>query len=338
MEMLNSGAMSEPGIDRAAISYPVHIKSVSPEETLRKYLSVITVTGSLLTFPTYRGRFAPSPTGPLHFGSLVAAVGSYLEAKSRNGEWLVRIENLDPSREIPGASKEILSTLEVLGMEWDGEVVYQNRRNDAYQTALTLLEKRNLIYSCACSRKEIADSGIMGRGSPIYPGTCRDSPPGAERSRALRVRTGNNLIEIKDALRGLIRQRLERDIGDFVLRRADGIFAYQLAVVVDDAEQGVTHVVRGEDLLDSTPRQVHLQQLLGYPTPAYMHLPVVVNAQGEKLSKQTLAAPIITADPVSQLIMAVRFLGQEPPAELTGSGIVSFWKWATRNWRSERIP
>lgn len=330
--------MREPGIDREPISYPVYIKPVPSEEILRKYLSVITVTGSLLAFPTYRGRFAPSPTGPLHFGSLVAAVGSYLEAKSRNGEWLVRIENLDPSRETPGASKEILSTLEVLGMEWDGEVVYQNQRNDAYQAALTLLEKRNLIYPCACSRKEIADSSIMGRDSPIYPGTCRDSLPGAERSQALRVRTGNNLIEIKDALRGLIRQRLERDIGDFVLRRADGIFAYQLAVVVDDAEQGVTHVVRGEDLLDSTPRQVHLQQLLGYPTPTYMHLPVVVNALGEKLSKQTHAAPIITADPVSQLIMAVRFLGQIPPTELTESGVASFWKWAIRNWRSEKIP
>lgn len=289
-------------------------------------------------FPTYRGRFAPSPTGPLHFGSLVAAVASYLEAKSRNGEWLVRIENLDPSREISGASKEILSTLEAFGMEWDGEVIYQNRRSEAYQAALTLLKSRNLIYPCACSRKEIADSSIIGVDGPVYPGTCRDNSPDTARAQALRVRTDNNLIEIKDELRGLIRQRLESDIGDFILRRADGVFAYQLAVVVDDAEQGVTHVVRGKDLLNSTPRQVHLQQLLGYSTPAYMHLPVVVNTQGEKLSKQTRATPVAPVDPVSQLIKAVRFLGQEPPAELIESNIVSFWKWARKNWKSELIP
>lgn len=286
----------------------------------------------------YRGRFAPSPTGPLHFGSLVAAVGSYLEAKSRHGEWLVRIENLDPSREVPGASKEILSTLEILGMEWDGEVVYQSRRNEAYQAALTLLKDKNLIYPCVCSRKEIADSSITGIDGPIYPRTCHGDLPDTERPQALRVRTDNTLIEIKDVLRGLVRQRLESDIGDFVLRRADGIFAYQLAVVVDDAEQGVTHVVRGEDLLNSTPRQVHLQQLLGYPTPAYMHLPVVVNALGEKLSKQTHAAPIVTADSVSQLIMAIRFLGQKPPAELIEGNIASFWEWVTKNWKSEMIP
>ncbi|KIO47979.1 glutamyl-Q tRNA(Asp) ligase [Nitrosospira sp. NpAV] len=289
-------------------------------------------------FPTYRGRFAPSPTGPLHFGSLVAAVASYLEAKSRNGEWLVRIENLDPSREIPGASKEILNALEIFGMEWDGEVIYQNRRSEAYQAALTLLKSRNLIYPCACSRKEIADSSIIGIDGPVYPGTCRGNLPDTARARALRVRTGNNLIEIKDELRGLIRQRLESDIGDFILRRADGVFAYQLAVVVDDAEQGVTHVVRGKDLLNSTPRQVHLQQLLGYSTPAYMHLPVVVNTQGEKLSKQTRATPVAPVDPVSQLIKAVRFLGQEPPAELIESNIVSFWEWARKNWKSELIP
>lgn len=288
--------------------------------------------------PIYRGRFAPSPTGPLHFGSLVTAVGSYLEAKSRYGKWLIRIENLDGSRETSGASKEILDALEVFGMEWDGEVVYQNRRNKAYQAALALLEKQSLIYSCVCSRKEIADSSIVGIEGPIYPGTCRGGLAGEEQPAARRIRTDNKLIEFQDRLRGLIRQRLESDIGDFVLRRADGIFAYQLAVVVDDAEQGVTHVVRGEDLLNSTSRQIYLQQLLGCPTPSYMHLPVVVNAQGEKLSKQTHAAPVTTSDPVSQLIMAIRFLGQTPPAELNESDITSFWKWATRNWKPEKIP
>ncbi|MDQ3186481.1 MAG: tRNA glutamyl-Q(34) synthetase GluQRS [Pseudomonadota bacterium] len=287
--------------------------------------------------PIYRGRFAPSPTGALHFGSLVAAVGSYLEAKSRHGKWLVRIENLDQSRETPGASTEILSTLEAFGMEWDGEVIYQSRRNTAYQAALALLEKRNLIYPCVCSRKEIADSSIVGLDGPIYPGTCRGSFANEEHPGARRVRTDNKLVEFQDGLRGWVRQRLENDIGDFVLRRADGVFAYQLAVVVDDAEQGITHVVRGEDLLSSTSRQVYLQQLLGYATPAYLHLPVVVNANGEKLSKQTHATPVATADPISQLIMAIRFLGQVLPAELIESDLASFWKWVTENWRTEMI-
>ena len=288
--------------------------------------------------PIYRGRFAPSPTGSLHFGSLVAAVASYLEAKSRNGEWLVRIEDLDPSRETPGSSKEILRTLEALGMEWDGEVIYQNRRNKAYQNALDLLEERDLIYPCVCSRKEIADSSISGIEGPIYPGTCRDSSFHEAHRSAWRIRTDNNLIGFKDVLRGGVRQRLERDIGDFVLRRADGVFAYQLAVVVDDAEQGITHVVRGEDLLNSTPRQIYLQRLLDYPTPTYMHLPVVVNARGEKLSKQTHAAPVAISDTVSQLIMAIRFLGQTPPKELNESDVASFWKWIMENWKPQMIP
>ena len=288
--------------------------------------------------PIYRGRFAPSPTGSLHFGSLVAAVASYLEAKSRGGEWLVRIEDLDPSRETPGSSKDILRTLEALAMEWDGEVVYQSRRNNTYQAALDLLEERDLTYPCICSRKEIADSGISGIEGPIYPGTCRGGSFREAHHSAWRIRTDNNLIEFRDALRGWVRQRLDRDMGDFVLRRADGVFAYQLAVVVDDAEQGITHVVRGEDLLNSTPRQIYLQRLLGYPTPAYMHLPVVVNTRGEKLSKQTHAAPVVISDTVSQLIMAIRFLGQTPPAELNESSVTSFWKWMTGNWKPEMIP
>ncbi|MDN5936843.1 MAG: glutamate--tRNA ligase family protein, partial [Nitrosospira sp.] len=213
----------------------------------------------------------------------------------------------------------------------------QSRRNNAYRSALALLEKRNLIYRCNCSRKEIADSSIIGIDGPVYSGVCRGGSPNGEYPGAWRVRTDDHLIEFKDALRGMIRQRLESDIGDFILRRADRVFAYQLAVVVDDAEQAITHVVRGEDLLNSTPRQIYLQQLLGYPTPAYLHLPVAVNAQGEKLSKQTHAAPIDTSDPVSQLMLAIRFLGQAPPKELTGSNVTSFWKWATKNWKAEMI-
>ncbi|MEK7843668.1 MAG: tRNA glutamyl-Q(34) synthetase GluQRS [Pseudomonadota bacterium] len=290
------------------------------------------------TLPNYRGRFAPSPTGPLHSGSLVAAVGSYLEARSRQGEWLVRIENLDPPREVAGAAKEILDTLEVLGMEWDGEVVYQNRRNEIYQAALAALEQQGLLYPCICSRKEIADSSIIGIDGPVYPGTCRGGLPAGRNSTALRVLTHDDPIEFKDALRGLIRQQLASATGDFVLRRADGIYAYQLAVVVDDAAQGVTHVVRGADLLDSTPRQIYLQQLLGYSTPAYMHLPVVTNKQGEKLSKQTQAAAVDVSRPVAQLVTAMRFLGQTLPAELVESSIASFWQWALENWQPQKIP
>ena len=287
---------------------------------------------SITANSAYTGRFAPSPTGPLHFGSLVTAVGSYLEAKSRKGKWLVRIENLDASREVPGASQTILRMIEMLGMEWNDEPIYQNRRNAAYQAALDALESRGLVYPCVCSRKEIADSSIRGIEGPIYPGTCR-AGFSETRTGARRVRTDNTPIEFTDALHGPMQQRLESDIGDFVLCRADGIFTYQLAVVVDDAEQGITHVVRGEDLLTSTPRQIYLQRLLGYPTPFYMHLPVVTNAKGEKLSKQTCAPPVDISRPVLQLMMALDFLGQTPPPELVQGSVKDLWEWAMHNWK-----
>jgi glutamyl-Q tRNA(Asp) synthetase len=263
-------------------------------------------------------------------------VGSYLEARSRNGQWLLRIENLDASREIPGASEAILRTIELLGMEWDGEPMYQNQRNAVYEAAIFALESHSLVYPCFCSRKEIADSSIRGIEGPVYPGTCR-AGSNKKRTGARRLRTDNALIEFTDALRGRIRQRLESDIGDFILCRADGVFAYQLAVVVDDAEQGITHVVRGEDLLNSTPRQIYLQRLLGYPTPHYMHLPVVTNATGQKLSKQTCAPPVDISHPAPQLMMALRFLGQRPPAELAKSSVTTLWEWATYNWKPEAV-
>lgn len=288
--------------------------------------------------PNYRGRFAPSPTGQLHFGSLVTAVGSYLEAKSHDGEWLVRIENLDATREVPGASTVILKTLESLGMEWDHEIIHQNHRNSIYQAALSLLDTHGLVYPCTCTRKEISDSSITGVCGPIYPGTCRKKQLNKNHFTALRIRTNKCLIKFEDTLQGQVSQRLESDVGDFVLRRADGIYAYQLAVVVDDAEQGITHVVRGLDLLDSTPRQIFLQQLLGYSIPVHMHLPVVVNNQGKKLSKQNLATPIDISNPVEQLIETVRFLGQDPPIELRESSVSTFWKWAITNWQPGAIP
>ena len=290
------------------------------------------------TPPRYRGRFAPSPTGPLHFGSLVAAMGSYLEAKSCRGEWLVRIENIDSPREVTGAAKEILDTLEALGMEWDGEVVYQDQRHEAYQAALTMLEQRSMVYPCTCSRKEIADSGIIHREAGAYPGTCRAGLSDYRNSASLRVRTHDDPIEFKDTLLGPVRQQLTSTTGDFVLRRADGIYTYQLAVVVDDAAQGITHVVRGSDLLDSTPRQIYLQHLLGYSTPTYMHLPLVTNTQGKKLSKQTRAAAIDLSNPVAQLVSALEFLGQNPPAEMVESSLASLWQWSLPNWTLQRIP
>ena len=287
----------------------------------------------------YRGRFAPSPTGPLHFGSLVAAVGSYLDAKFNHGDWLVRIEDLDRQREVPGAASEILHTLERLGMEWDGEVIYQSKRGEVYQEALDMLEKQRLIYPCICSRKEIADSSIHGVSGPIYPGTCLETPVSQKnRGHALRVRTSSDPIEFEDSLSGAYSQKLKDEIGDFVLCRADGIYAYQLAVVVDDAEQNITHVVRGADLLDSTPRQILLQRLLGYLTPSYLHLPIVTNTKGEKLSKQTNAAAIDLSSALMQLISALRFLGQEPPVEMIEGDIFSFWQWARKHWRVHQIP
>jgi glutamyl-Q tRNA(Asp) synthetase len=283
----------------------------------------------------YRGRFAPSPTGPLHLGSLIAAVGSYLEARSRDGEWLVRMEDLDPPREVPGAADLILRMLEAYGFEWDGAVLYQSTRTDAYEAALQRLAQADMLYPCACTRKEIADSAVQGIEGLVYPGTCRSGLHGRP-ERAWRVRTTAEKITFDDAIQGRQAQVLGHDIGDFVLKRADGLYAYQLAVVVDDAEQGVTQVVRGADLLGSTPRQIWLQRLLGLPTPQYTHLPVAVNAEGEKLSKQTLAAPLDLYRPAPSLWQALDFLGQQPPPELRNDA-ATLWQWAKANWRPEAV-
>lgn len=291
----------------------------------------------------YRGRFAPSPTGSLHFGSLVTAVGSYLDAKFHRGEWLVRIEDLDPPREVPGAACDILFLLEKFGMEWDGEVVYQSQRHALYREVLSELERREKTYVCYCSRKEIVGSGLVGINGSIYPGNCRNNSVSLKsnqlrRHGSLRVKTDNRCIELTDRLQGSLSQCINRDIGDFVLRRADGLFAYQLAVVVDDAKQRITHVVRGADLLDSTPQQVFLQQLLGYRMPVYMHLPIVTDERGKKLSKQSLAAPVRQINVLSQLIAVLKFLGHHPPDELRDSNLETFWEWAIQHWRVGNIP
>jgi len=265
----------------------------------------------------YVGRFAPSPTGPLHFGSLVAALASWLDARAAGGRWRVRIEDLDAPRNQPGAAEDVLRTLERIGLAWDGEVVYQSQRTGRYREALGRLEKQT--YWCACSRREIADSslGLAADGAQIYPGTCRNGIAPDRTPRALRLRTSAERIVFDDRLQGRQQQILERDVGDFVLHRADGQFAYQLAVVVDDAEQGITDVVRGADLLDSTARQICLQRLLGYSQPRYLHVPAAVNAAGEKLSKQTGAPPIDAGRRRDELARALAFLGQPPADDLT---------------------
>lgn len=285
----------------------------------------------------YRGRFAPSPTGPLHFGSLVAALASYLEARQQQGEWLLRMEDLDTPRNMPGAADAILRSLEAFGFEWDGAVVYQSERHDLYAAALARLQEGGLVYPCGCTRKEIADSAIHGIEGAIYPGTCRSGLPPGKTARAWRIRAENRTIGFDDAIQGHVAQNLARDIGDFVLKRADGFYAYQLAVVVDDADQAITHVVRGADLLDSTPRQIYLQQVLGLPAMHYAHIPVVLNAQGEKLSKQTQAAAVDDRQPATQLWQALDFLQQSPPAAIRNAPLADIWQWADQNWQLSRI-
>ncbi len=287
----------------------------------------------------YRGRFAPSPTGPLHFGSLVAAVGSWADARSGGGEWLVRMEDLDPPREVPGAAAAILRTLEALGLEWDGPVVYQSARADAYRAAVDELQRKGALFACGCTRKEISDSAIAAPdGSRAYPGTCRGGLPPGRAARATRVRVDAATVGFEDGLQGGVHQDLVRDVGDFIVVRADGPCAYQLAVVVDDAAQGVTDVVRGADLLDSTPRQIFLQRLLHRPTPRYLHLPVAINARGEKLSKQTRAASVDDRPPAAAVAAALRFLGQAPPADLERASIRAVLEWAAAHWSRARIP
>ena len=238
----------------------------------------------------YRGRFAPSPTGPLHLGSLVAALASWLDARAHGGAWLVRIEDLDTPREAPGAAQAILSALTAYGLVHDGEIVHQSTRHALYRTAFTRLKEAGMIYPCGCTRREIADSlpypGARGRET-VYPGTCRQGLAAGRQARAWRVRIGNTPVAFEDRAAGRVVQNLAADSGDIVLLRADGQWAYQLAVVVDDADQGITHVVRGADLIDSTARQIYLQQQLGLPQPSYLHVPVVNNDAGDKLSKQS---------------------------------------------------
>ena len=288
----------------------------------------------------YRGRFAPSPTGPLHFGSLVAAVGSYLDARTQGGEWLLRMEDVDTPRNVPGAAEQILRTLEAFGFEWDGPVLWQSQRFEAYAEALERLKAQGVVYGCACSRREIADSATRSAidGGLAYPGTCRQGLPDGRAARAWRLRVDESEIAFDDRLQGRVSQNLARDVGDFVLHRADGLFAYQLAVTVDDAFQGITDIVRGADLLASTPRQIWLQDCMGFARPRYAHLPVVSNTAGEKLSKQTLAPGLNSAQATAELVQALAFLGQAVPENLARATVSEVWDWAKAHWLFAGIP
>jgi glutamyl-Q tRNA(Asp) synthetase len=288
----------------------------------------------------YVGRFAPSPTGPLHIGSLVAAMASYLDARVHHGQWLVRIEDVDGDRNVAGADDHILASLQRCGMAWDGEVTWQSRRTALYGDALRQLG--DLVYPCGCSRREIADSqlSLTGRQAQalIYPGTCRHGLAPGKSARALRLKVPQEphcVLAFEDRWAGHVRQDLTDDVGDFVIKRADGFWAYQLAVVVDDGDQGITDIVRGADLLDSTPRQLYLQQVLGLPQPTYLHVPVVVNDVGEKLSKQTGAQAFDTGADAAALLQqallpAARFLGMD----LTAATIEEFWRHAIPAWKN----
>lgn len=284
--------------------------------------------------PRYVGRFAPSPTGPLHFGSLLAAVASYLDARHHAGRWLLRIEDIDPPRAQPGADTEIIQALEVYGFEWDGDIYYQSRRIEAHRSVVDRLVETDCAYPCGCSRQDLADCprGPLG---VIYPGRCRSGCDAPE--TAIRLRTDDHPIVFTDRLQGPRTQHLETESGDFVILRRDGRIAYQLAVVADDYDQGVTHVVRGIDLIDSTPRQVFLQKLLGYPTPVYAHIPVAENESGRKLGKSTGAPAISVDDARPTLVAALAALGQQPPADLAGSSLDTIWEWAKERWAIDAL-
>jgi glutamyl-Q tRNA(Asp) synthetase len=288
----------------------------------------------------YRGRFAPSPTGPLHFGSLLAAAGSWLDARAAGGQWLVRVEDIDSPREPPGAADDILRTLEAFALEWDGEVLFQRHRLEAHEDLLRGLHRAGWVYPCICSRQSIREANEQSGqpGARRYSGRCRTLPPeAATDTRVLRVRTTEEPMAFIDRLQGSFQQSLESEVGDFVLRRREGFIAYQLAVVADDAAQGVTDVVRGTDLLDSTPRQLWLQRLLGLPTLRYMHLPVVNAPGGNKLSKQTGAVAVSAREAPELAWRVLECLRQAPPGWLRGAPPAEVWAWGAAHWRPQQL-
>lgn len=286
------------------------------------------------------GRFAPSPTGPLHFGTLLAALGSYLLAKRSGGNWLLRIEDLDPPRVIPGAAETMIRLLETLGFEWDGAIVYQGQRFERYRQVLQQLRAQGRVFDCNCSRREIlASAPHPGEDGPIYPGTCRNGIRGNRSECAVRLRVNNETVSFYDGVLGGQQQNLETDVGDFVLHRVDGLFAYQLAVVVDDIDAGVTQVVRGADLLSSTPRQIYLYRCLGAAVPEYFHLPLAIGKDGKKLSKRHGDFGLVTAENGANMLwQALEFLGQSPAKDLLSLSSRELLCWGLQNFNPASIP
>lgn len=280
----------------------------------------------------YTGRFAPSPTGPLHIGSLIAAVGSYCDARAAGGRWLVRMEDTDPPRIMPGAADTLLRQLEGYGFEWEGEVLWQSQRSDAYLAALAQLQAQGDIFWCDCSRTTLARLGASA-----YPGFCR-SHTALRPDAAIRLRVPDGIVQFRDLVFGAQAENVREAVGDFVLRRRDSLFSYQLAVVVDDAAQGITHVVRGADLLDNTARQIVLQRRLGVPMPDYLHLPLAVHPDGSKLSKQTHAAPLPLPPVPALLWQVLERLGQPLPAERPPLPAADILAWGVRHWQPATIP
>ncbi|MDK4688637.1 tRNA glutamyl-Q(34) synthetase GluQRS [Kingella negevensis] len=287
----------------------------------------------------YIGRFAPSPTGLLHIGSLLTALASYADARAHNGRWIVRMEDLDPPREMQGAAAHILHTLEAFGFEWDGEVAYQSQRHELYQDTLSSLKAKNLAYPCYCSRKDWHAAAAIGSDGYVYNGACAKKDPFRQpengKPAAWRMRVPDEIISFEDEIVGRYNQNLAHDIGDFVLLRADGFWAYQLAVVADDAEQGITHIVRGQDLLVSTPRQIWLQRSLKMPTPHYAHLPLLVNQHGQKWSKQTLAPALDVNQREALLRQVMHYLNIPPAPEV--NHVQDLLAWTVQHWVINRV-
>ncbi len=306
-----------------------------------KSSSATATTGTAEPARPYRGRFAPSPSGPLHFGSLIAAVGSFLEARTRGGEWLVRIEDLDPPRERPGAADGILATLERFELHWDGPVLRQSTRTAAYEAALERLAASGALRPCLCSRAQLAalpeNRGHAAGEELFHPAQCIAPAPGPTDTPAWRLRVPDREIEFMDRVQGLQCSNVARTVGDFVLKRRDGLFAYQLAVVVDDAFQGITDIVRGADLLSSTARQLVLQRALRLPSVTYMHLPIAVGTAGIKLSKSEDAPALSRSSPAAQLVAALELLRQAPPAGLARAPLAQVWQWAISHWQPARL-
>jgi glutamyl-Q tRNA(Asp) synthetase len=288
--------------------------------------------------PAYRGRFAPSPTGPLHLGSLVTAVASRLVALSQRGEWLVRIDDIDPLRQPRGISDHILRTLVAHGLEWSGEILYQSTRHAAYEEALEALQQKGVIYGCRCSRRQIAARRPPDLPAGYYPGTCRHAALPATAPHAVRLLTAGAEITFEDRHYGKQHYPFDSRSGDFVVKRADGCYGYPLAAAIDDHYQGITEVVRGSDLLQETAAQIYLLRLLGFAPPTYYHLPLVINEQGQKLSKQNLAQPLDDHHPAVALWQSLNFLGQKPLPELIRAPIREIWHWAHHHWQPHLVP